>query len=528
MPERVFQTARFKVHNPSRHKQTALLNALNSYHLMAKKLIERAAADPEIMAHCSLVNRKGVSVPNGFATEKYLRTLTPTGWNLAPVRDYLIQDVTAMMMSHLAKVHKGKNESNLPTISKLEAMTAEEYADGYNAFAFSEDFPIKPEHEERIDMARLAGQVNVAKRLESIFRSRATTKAASQLLRKLDGPLPRPIEFRHCEFGRGFLLAKRGNNFYCMMRLFSKESRHYEKKKVDAGFVDIATGEDLCGKLYPGVILPLEMGREFHEREYLLQGSAQSAKLLVRPNDSGEYEFYVHIAFEFVPPQIQTTTFLGLDRGAAKIGAASILGRDGQIVATGLNLEGSAFASEMAGYREQIAALQRRGIQKSRKFKLRGRRSDAILGEYANALVEFAREYQSQIVIEKIDGPMMGRFLTQSQFAKLKQLLTYKARRIGLPDPLEIPAARTSQTCASCGHWSAENRPKRDLEGLSLQDVFRCVACAHEANADENASVIIALRGIQQAQNGGKFVKWIVFEPWLKVILGRDGQATVQ
>jgi hypothetical protein len=271
MPERVFQTARFKVHNPSRHKQAMLLSALNNYHLMTKKLIETAVADPETMSHCSLVNRKGIPVPNAFKAEKHLRTLTPKGWNLAPVRDYLIQDATAAMMSHLAKLHKGKNESNPPTISKLEPMSDAEYAEAYDDLALSEDFPIKPEHQERIDAVRLAAQVRVAERLESIFRSRATTKAASQLLRRIDGPMPRPIEFRHCEFGRGFLLAKRGNNLYCLMRLFSNGNRHYEKKKLDDGFFDIATGEDLSGKFYPGVILPLEMGREFHEQAYLLQ-----------------------------------------------------------------------------------------------------------------------------------------------------------------------------------------------------------------------------------------------------------------
>ena len=528
MPERVFQTARFKVHNPSRHKQTALLDALKSYHLMTKRLVEAAVADPEMTAHCSTPNKKGDLAPNGYATEKHLRTLTPKGWNLAPVRDYLIQDATAMVMSHLAKAHKGKNESNPPTVSKLEAMTEAEYAEAYTAFALTEDFPLKPEHQERVDTIRLSGQVRVAKRLESVFRSRATTKAAAQLLRKVDGPMPRPIEFRHCEFGRGFLLAKRGSKFYCLLRLFAKESRHYEKRKLEDGFVDLSTGEDLSGKLYPGVILPLEMGREFHEQEYLEQGSAQSAKLLVRQNAAGAHEFYVHIAFEFTPQKIEPETILGLDRGAAKIGSASILDFNGRVVATGLNLDGAAFGREMAAYRKRIADLQRRGIQKSRKFKLRGRRSDAILGEYANALIEFAFEYKSQIVIEKIDGPMMGRFLTQSQFAKLKQLLTYKALRLGLPAPIEIPAARTSQTCSRCGHWSAENRPKRDLEGNAIQDVFRCVLCGFEANADENASIIIGLRGLQQIGNGGKFSKWDVFEPWLKATLGRDGQATVQ
>jgi len=528
MPERVFQTARFKVHNPSRHKQAMLMSALESYHQMAKRLLEKAVANPDLTAHCSILNKKGVAVPNGFAAERYIRTITPKGWNLAPVRDYLVSDVADALMSHLAKKHKGKNESKPPTIASLEALSKEEYEQAYRNLTLSHDFPISADHQERIDEAKLKGQTRVAHRLERVFRSRAVTRAASQLLRKIDGPMPRPIEFRRCEFGRGFLLVKRGSNLYCLLRLFSPRSRFYEKKELEPGFVDISAGEDLSGKQYPGVILPLELGREFHENEYLCHGTPQSVKLVARQDPSGAMEFFVHIAFEFSPAPVVPETVLGIDRGAAIIGAASVIGRDGKIVLSGINLQGSAFSAEMAAHSKRIADLQRRGIQKHPKFRLRGRRADAILGEYANWLICIAVERRSQIVLEKIDGPAMGRFLKQSQFAKLKTMLSYKARRAGLPEPMEIPAARTSQTCARCGHWARENRPRRNASGKSLQDAFRCMSCGHEANADENASVIIALRGLQQIENGGRFSKWIVFEPWLKAVLGRDGQATVQ
>ena len=70
----------------------------------------------------------------------------------------------------------------------------------------------------------------------------------------------------------------------------------------------------------------------------------------------------------------------------------------------------------------------------------------------------------------------MGRFLRQSQFTKLKQMLTYKAEREGLPAPVEVPAAYTSQTCAKCGCKDAANRPKKDAVGKAIQDVFLCVA----------------------------------------------------
>ena len=116
----------------------------------------------------------------------------------------------------------------------------------------------------------------------------------------------------------------------------------------------------------------------------------------------------------------------------------------------------------------------------------------------------------------------MGRFLKQSQFAKLKQMLTYKAEREGLPAPVEVPAAYTSQTCGQCGHKDAANRPKKDSKGKALQDVFLCVECGHANNADSNASRIIALRGLHQMENGGKFKKFDLFQLWLKELIGRD------
>jgi IS605 OrfB family transposase len=176
------------------------------------------------------------------------------------------------------------------------------------------------------------------------------------------------------------------------------------------------------------------------------------------------------------------------------------------------------FKVEMRRYEENIKRIQKTGKQRSRKFSLRGKRADIILGEYANRIVSIAKQHSSQIVIEAIKGVTMGRFLKQSQFTKLKQMLTYKAEREGLPAPIEVPAAYTSQTCAECGHKDAANRPKKDAAGRPIQDVFLCVACGHKANADSNASQIIALRGLHQSENGGKFKKFDLFQLWLKEV----------
>ena len=111
MPDEAFQTARFEVHNPSRHKQTMLLAALREYHRIAKQVLERSTADPDLMQKClGPTNARGVATPNRFVTAKFVRGLAPLRWNMAPLRDYLIGDITAALMSYLEKSHKGKTE----------------------------------------------------------------------------------------------------------------------------------------------------------------------------------------------------------------------------------------------------------------------------------------------------------------------------------------------------------------------------------------------------------------------------------
>jgi IS605 OrfB family transposase len=537
----MFKTARFKVHNPSRHKSTMLWYAMTRYHNTLKDVLEKTLAIRNLLEQVSELDKKEKLRPNKFKLSKLLYTIAPQNWELAPLRDYLIGDASAMLMSHLNKTYKGANESNPPTVSSLNAMTDAEFHKAYSDFTDPEaKLAIKPQHQEKIDKAAERGETNVANRLSKIYANWAASRAAGQVLRKLEGELPHPIEFTRNEIGRGCLLAYCDGNYYLLVRLFAQDHRYCEKRVLKEGFINCKTKEHIEGKKYPGMILPLELGREFHEREYLTHGSIQSAKLIVKrrekpnsqpkaldskpaPFNAEDYDFYVHAAFEFQPTQIETETFLGIDRGAAKIGAATLIDRQGKPLETDLDLSGAAFAAEMRRFEQQIKRIQKQGKQKSRKFSLRGKRADIILGEYANRIVAIAKENRSQIVIEAIKGVTMGRFLKQSQFTKLKQMLTYKAEREGLPAPIEVPAAFTSQTCARCGHKDPANRPKKDAAGKAIQDVFLCTACGHHANADSNASLIIALRGLHQIENGGKFKKFDLFQQWLKEIIGRDG-----
>lgn len=479
--------------------------------------------------------------PEKFKLSRLLYTIAPQDWEFAPLRDYLIRDASAMLMSHLNKAYKGENESNPPTVPSLDAMTEEEFLRAYREFTDPEaTLVVKPQHQEKIDEAVAQGQTRLAQRLSKIYANWAASRAAGQVLRKLEGALPHPIEFARNEFARGCLLAFCDGNYFLLVRLFVSGHRYCEKRVLKDGFIDCKTKAPLGGKIYPGLILPLELGREFHEREYLTHGIIQSAKLVVKrrgkpssgpkhPADhpavfnAKDFDFYIHASFEFQPSSVEPETFLGIDRGAIKLGAGTLIDRQGHPLQTDLDLDGVAFAAEMRRFEDQTKRLQRSGKQRSRRFSLRGKRGDIILGEYANRVVAIAKQNRSQIVIEAIRGVTMGRFLKQSQFTKLKQMLTYKAEREGLPAPLEVPAAYTSQTCARCGHKDAANRPKKDALGKAIQDVFLCVKCGHKDNADSNASSIIALRGLHQVENGGKFKKFDLFQQWLKELFGRDG-----
>ncbi len=526
--------------------------ALTRYHETLKDVLEKTLTIPGLLEQVSVPDKKGKLRPIKFLTAKLVRQHVPKNTGLAStVRDYLIGDASAMLMSHLSKAYKGKNESNPPTMPSLAAITDEEFRHAYREFADPEAvLAVKPQHQEKIDAANAKGQTRLARRLTKIYTNWAVSRAAGQIMRKLEGALPRPIEFTHTEFLRGCMLAFcEGNshgNYYALIKLFADGHRYQNKQQIlKAGFIDCKTKEKIGGKKYPGLILPLELGRDFHEHEYLTHGAIHSAKLVVkrRPEKSGsqkasprnhanavafnpaDYDFYIHAAFEFRPQPVKTETFLGIDRGAARLGAASLIDGQGRLIQSGFDLDGAAFAAEMRRLQAQTQQKQQRGIQRSRKFSLRGKRADAILGEYANRIVAIAAEHRAQIVLEAIKGTTMARFLKQSQFAKLQQMLTYKAERLGLPAPIEVPAHYTSKTCAACGQKDPANRPRKDAAGKPIQDVFRCVACGHTANADANASQIIALRGLHQIENGGKFKKFDLFQQWLKEVIGRDGYA---
>ena len=71
--------------------------------------------------------------------------------------------------------------------------------------------------------------------------------------------------------------------------------------------------------------------------------------------------------------------------------------------------------------------------------------------------------------------------------------LQYKARRQGKLC-LDVPPHYSSQECAACGHVHKDNRIS--------QAEFVCQCCGNSANADSNASQVIAQRGVKRRLSG--------------------------
>jgi putative transposase len=79
----------------------------------------------------------------------------------------------------------------------------------------------------------------------------------------------------------------------------------------------------------------------------------------------------------------------------------------------------------------------------------------------------------------------LNKSLLNAVLGKIISYTGYKAGRLG-KIAVRVPAANSSRECSRCHHTSADNRP--------TQAQFHCMACGFTANADDNASVIVAQR----------------------------------
>ena len=186
---------------------------------------------------------------------------------------------------------------------------------------------------------------------------------------------------------------------------------------------------------------------------------------------------------------IEPTRFLGVDLGIVNIATDS---------------DGNSYAGEPIERVRTRTATARRTYQ-STHTKNANRRLKKLAGKQARfqrwmnhalskRLVAYAKDTKAVLVLEElthIRDRMTVRKTQRSKrdnwsFRQLREFLTYKAQRSGVP-LLFVDPRNSSRTCCRCGHVDKKNRKS--------QADFSCLRCGHKAHADLNAARNLATRG---------------------------------
>ena len=124
---------------------------------------------------------------------------------------------------------------------------------------------------------------------------------------------------------------------------------------------------------------------------------------------------------------------------------------------------------------------------------------------FNHQLSRYIADHYDAVFLEKLDiqamlakgGHKLNMQILDQGWYQFKTLLKYKMEWLNKAF-VEVDPAYTSQACAFCGHTSRGNRP--------TQSQFRCLSCGFTANADYQASLNIARRGLTQLEKDDQTV----------------------
>ena len=161
-------------------------------------------------------------------------------------------------------------------------------------------------------------------------------------------------------------------------------------------------------------------------------------------------------------------------------------------------------------YQRQLAHLRslQRQLTTKTKFSTNWTRLQRRIAKKHHHIANCRKNFNHQLsryIANKYDAVLLEKLDIQAMLAKgghklnmqildqgwyqFKTLLKYKMEWLDKAY-IEVDPAYTSQACAFCGHTSRGNRP--------TQSQFRCLNCGFTANADYQASLNIARRGLTQ------------------------------
>lgn len=502
--QKTYRTAIFKLHNPSQKKKAMLRDCMCRSHLAYSKLLDQFMPPPEEVERLAKLPKKELRAAFQPLSYKVVRHAQNIPQLPLAARDGNRVDALAQIKSHIG-LQDEQDEVGLPTVNLINDSTVA-YEAALDEIAVVTDLPRERELTAELFMLAKAGRF-------------------------------RPLNFpRHSTQG-GFALFRHPetNRIYAWLNLHTKTAKRAEKYTTPE-LISLKTGELRAFSSTTGALFPLECGYEFHEQGFIEQGEPMTARLFHRTERGGNPcdEFELHVAFKFVVPKHQPRTLLGIDRGVYNLAAYAVIDDSGNVFEES-RISGMELRFVQRKIERMTAELQRAG----KRTTLRQRRAHAeeAVHKAANEIVEIASRHQSQVVLEDLRSFVVARMrgrpkgqrrsgfsklFNRTQYEKLRHVLTYKLRIAGLPEPLRVRPARTSQTCPECGHWSRENRKKEPGEDKFKMDEFKCQQCGYEADADENAARVIALKGIwlkglpKKGDRKGALPDSLKFETFLK------------
>jgi IS605 OrfB family transposase len=245
--------------------------------------------------------------------------------------------------------------------------------------------------------------------------------------------------------------------------------------KLDKQIVSIWT---MSGRLK----IPFLAGPNQIEMLKSLQGEAD---LVLRDG-----AFYLHQVCDIPEsPKFKPDDFMGIDFGICAIASTS----------SGKSYSGNELNGRRHRNLKLRSKLQKKGTKSAKRLLKHRRRKESRFTKDVNhciskQIVADAKHTNQAIVLEDLQGirerirvRKNQRYIQHSwAFAELKQFITYKAKRAGVPLIIVDPR-NSSRECSVCHCVDKRNRKS--------QSVFSCISCGFSANADFNASLNLSYRG---------------------------------
>jgi putative transposase len=218
-----------------------------------------------------------------------------------------------------------------------------------------------------------------------------------------------------------------------------------------------------------------------------------------------------------VPVHPEQQREIAIDLGARKDFALAI-GQDGAMVKT---LNAYRKSEGRLRHLQRCLSRKKKGSKNRAKarhrlarchFKVANQRKDflhkashILTRDYGVIVIEDLKV--KEMTASKVNPKQRNKAILDQGWFMFRQMLQYKAQwRGGLV--IAVDPAHTSTTCSACGHCNPLNRPSPDR--------FRCVACGHTMQADQNAAINIQRAGharlacgedISQSESGAASMK---------------------